>query len=49
MFKKKKKHNENHQVKMPPSFKFSFFKKGILQYFYLEGSGAGQGKLGLLV
>lgn len=36
---------------MPPSFKFCFFflKKGILQYFYLEGSGAGQGKLGLLV
>lgn len=24
---KKKKHNENHQVKMPPSFKFFFFLK----------------------
>lgn len=46
---KKKKHNENHQVKMPPSFKFKKKKKDILQYFYLEGGGTGQGKLGLLV
>lgn len=34
---------------MPPSFKFKKKKKDILQYFYLEGGGAGQGKLGLLV